>query len=193
MNSPVLVFLAVSVICISIGCSPKAAETMQTNTATYAANIKPLHSENGKRFEKEDGWEIPRLGSGRLEKEYFFQTTTDTGEKIKVAVTDYDTSSPDTEEPFKSIGQSLGLIHVRYVKAFAVDGQRFCYRVQANRVGHGSVFPFSFYNEDGDGKFETLLLDEKDEKGAVSFSSPPHIPRWIRNLERSSKSTRLQV
>jgi hypothetical protein len=101
MNSPVLVFLAISVICISIGCSPKAAETMQTNTATYAANIKPLPSENGKRFEKEDGREIPRLGSGRLEKEYFFQTTTDTGEKIKVAVTDYETSSPDTEEPFQ--------------------------------------------------------------------------------------------
>jgi len=50
---------------------------------------------------------------------------------------------------------------------------------QVSHVYETQQSNLSYYDEDGDGKFESLVLDEKDAQGIWSFGSRPHLPKWI--------------
>ncbi len=191
MNNFLFLFIIVSVFSSLHGCAAKDIEILENRSAPIPQNIKPLPSDNGRVFVKDDGWQIPGFASAKKQDSYSRQVNADGGKKITVSITNYDPHAEETEEPFKSIGSSLGLIRVNALKEFAVGEQNFCYKVQANRIGSGSVFPFAYYDEDGDGKFETLVLDEKDDveiegKGKaqiISFFTMPHIPKWLQNIQ----------
>jgi hypothetical protein len=186
-----LFFITVLTLTNFSGCSAKNREVSQNQSAPVPQYIKSLDSNNGQIFVKEDGWQIPGLASARKLESYPRQVFTDGGKKITVGITDYAPQIEETEEPFKSIGKGLGLISIYALKEFAIGEQRFCYKVQAKRVGSGSLFPFVYYDENGDGRFETLILDEKDDVDidgkrkmqVISFFTMPHIPERLQIIK----------
>lgn len=75
---------------------------------------------------------------------------------------------------------------IEEVRQFDVDHHIFCYAIQAVGIvsmrdefkGYGGRFGVFYYDEDGDGTFETM------EYGLHTY---PHIPEWVINKYESSK------
>jgi hypothetical protein len=190
MSNFLFLFIIISALCCLNSCSAENSEVLQNQSVSTPQNIKSVLSDNGKIFVKEDGWEIPGLASAKKQKTQTLKTEVQGGKKIDVNATYYWEPLVETEEPFKSIGVNLGMLRIYALREFAIGDDKFCYKVQANRVGIGSLFPFVFYDEDGDGKFETLILDEKDtleingrRTQIISFYTMPHIPKRFQNIE----------
>jgi hypothetical protein len=87
--------------------------------------------------------------------------------------------------PFPGI--SIGLDAIQLVDATRYDADtkvfayRFLYSPQ-NKIGDqsGSVSYFTYYDENGDGNFDTLKFDESGEKGLAIFSATPKVPNWAK-------------
>ena len=141
-------------------------------------------------FINENGWEIPNLSSSKISSFNPKLKVKDIG-NVTVNMKEYEPSiNIITDEPFASINQSLGQIKYRTIHEYSINNHIFCYKIQANRVtvdektgsitqSSGSLFFFSYYDENGDGIFETLVLDEVGPSGFSIFSDPPHIPKWV--------------
>lgn len=93
------------------------------------------------------------------------------------------------DNPLYSIGIGLRKVRLNKVKAFRTDAGVFCYRFLVNDAEvdeainkvlstRGSLYPYSLYDEDGDGTFESLTINEKDRNGRQIFESEPHLPEW---------------
>ena len=72
-------------------------------------------------------------------------------------------------------------LKVRIIEESAINGDKFCYKLNVEEMFHDkSGLPkytdysetLLFYNEDGDGKFETL------EEG-LDYFARGHIPKWV--------------
>lgn len=153
--------------------------------------IKPITSSDGSRvFVREEGWPILDLSSGKKTKFKEVAETKD-GQRIKVDVTSFHLAPfVVTDEPFASIGDKMGKVEIGAVLEFKARNRVFCYKFQVNRVtvyentntvrsSSGSVFFYAYYDEDGDGKFESLVLDEIGRSGYSSIANPPHVPKWV--------------
>ena len=170
--------------------SGQVSSGSNSNVIERNPNIQERTFDGGRMFVKAEGWQIPDFSSGEVERSTY-KTRTKDGRKIDILVGQYDLKPYIvTDEPFLSIGDNLGKIQIRTIREFRSGSRPFCYKFQVNRVSvdneanvvissHGVSFFFSYYDEDGDGKFETLVLDEKDAGGIISFSSSPHLPKWV--------------
>jgi hypothetical protein len=185
MNNLLFIIITIFLLSDIVGCSSKGGDYLLSNTISNPTEIKQIPSNGGIKFVKEKGWEIPDFSLSKKKETYSLPIEISESEKITVTVTNYEIENEDlvTDEPFKSINwNNIGKIQIRELKEFSIKGHKFCYKIQANRIGHGSLFYFAFYDDDGDGVFETLLLDEKDKSGLSSFHLPPHIPSWLQKV-----------
>jgi hypothetical protein len=161
------------------------------NGSDYKLIIKPVVSSDGSKvFVREDGWQIPDLSLGKESKSKVVAETKD-GQRIKVDVKDFELSPyVVTDEPFASVDYKIGKTQLRTVREYAVRNRVFCYMIQVNRItvfentntvrsSSGSLFFYAYYDEDGDGKFESLVFDEIGRFGLSSFVNPPHVPKWV--------------
>lgn len=148
-------------------------------------------SKHGTKFINEEGWEIPGLLESKKIAIYHPQIQIGSGNYVDMDLIEYRPASQIvTEEPFRSLSEipdstvrSFGQINIYDIREYQINGHKFCYRVQANRMfinketgissQAGALFFFSYYDEDGDGKFESLELDES------GLSDPPNIPQWV--------------
>jgi hypothetical protein len=89
----------------------------------------------------------------------------------------------ETEEPYKTLGLNAGKVRILSIREYDMGGRRFCYEFTVSPVainvetGAHSIVGmkvfYRYYDEDGDGKFETLKLRE-------SNISPLDMPEWVR-------------
>jgi tetratricopeptide (TPR) repeat protein len=135
------------------------------------------------------GWEIPGLAQARMLRPPELQRTRD--RSIQLYFTYYE---PEVEtfikRPFPSRRKpkpeeaewvSEGL-KVRLIEERVINGHKFCYKLDVEEMFHGKVTELPkytnysetllYYDEDGDGRFETL------EEG-VDYFARGHIPKWV--------------
>lgn len=173
-------------------------QTIQGETQTKGASKITL-SGDGKSAINEDGWEIPALASFNKRRTATLEEKTGDGKSVKINLTEYiqnPSAEVITEEPFKSISagpdpswKSIGSMSIIDLTEFDVNGNKFAYKLGVVRVAldtqrkvverAGSVFPLMYYDEDGDGKFETLILEEQNSRGTNGFNIAPQIPQWV--------------
>ena|ERR1044072_1534802 len=189
--------LLLSVLVVNIfSCAPgeikKSESVPQTISTPNESSQSVSSSSNAKKYIKEGGWKVPDLNSSRrtltLSKKVNLNNAS-----VRVLITEFEpTTEILTDEPFKTINLSIELIHINTIRIYSVRGHVFCYRIQADEASKdnkqrtvygGMLFFFSYYDEDGDGKFESLVLDEVDSSGNNSFYAFPHLPKWLSNVK----------
>jgi hypothetical protein len=147
-------------------------------------------SDGGRTFVKADGWSIPSLAAAERE-EFETSITTAGGRSVKVyrTVIKTDPLSLFTGNPLHLIGMRSKDIRINKVKEYRTSAGIFCYKFLVNdadvdentnkvRSTRGLLYPYSYYDEDGDGVFESLVFDEKDRFGHQGFEGEPHVPEW---------------
>lgn len=185
-----ILFIAFSSSCISYDVRSSQDNAIKNNKIDNAAQSNS-YKYDGTKYVKDEGWQIPGLDVSDRKKTDIWIVDIGTGKKVDINATDYDPIPADviTEEPTKLLNPNFGLIHIYAIKEFAKDNRKFCYKVQAERAAidektgkhsyAGVLFFFSYYDEDGDGKFETLIFDERNNQGRSDFHLSPHIPQWL--------------
>jgi hypothetical protein len=141
------------------------------------------------KFIEDEGWEIPGLAQSRMLRPPELQRTRD--QSIQLYYTYYE---PEIEtfikRPFRSRRKpkpdqgnwiSKGL-KVSLIEEHVINGHKFCYRLmvyeifQDKQTGlpkyQDNLETLLYYDEDGDGKFETL------EEG-LDYFARGHIPKWV--------------
>jgi tetratricopeptide (TPR) repeat protein len=135
------------------------------------------------------GWEIPGLAQSRMLRPPQLQRTRD--RSIQLYFTYYE---PEVEtfikRPFLSRRKSKPVeaewvsqgLKVRLIEERVINGHKFCYRLDVEEMFHDKVTGFPkytnysetllYYDEDGDGKFETL------EEG-LDYFARGHFPTWV--------------
>lgn len=163
---------------------------VNVNSTPTATPLEIQRPDDGRTFVRVEGWAIPSLDKAEKE-EFKTSLTTADGRNIQVHRTFFRTDplSLITDNPLYSIGIGLKKIRLNKVKAYRTDAGVFCYRFLVNdaevdegtnkiRSTRGFLYPYSLYDEDGDGVFESLIINEKDRHGRQIFESEPHLPDW---------------
>lgn len=140
------------------------------------------------RLVNDAGWEIPGLAHARALRPPELQRTRD--RSIQLYFTYYEPQEtfikrlfpsrrkPKPEEAnWKSEGLKVSLIEER-----VINGHKFCYRLTVYEIFHDKqtglprytnyLETLLYYDEDGDGKFETL-------EGGLDYFASGHIPKWV--------------
>jgi hypothetical protein len=185
--------LAAAMICCDSE-NPVTTTTASSPTAT-SQNTPPVkpheirRSDGGKTFVRDDGWPIPSFDEAKREE---LETSIPSGDgrsvKVHRAVIN-PLSLLYTGNPLHSIGMRSRDILIHKVKEYRTSAGIFCYKFQVNDAGvdestnelrptRGLLYSYSYYDEDGDGIFESLIYDEKDRFGHEGFVGEPHVPKW---------------
>ncbi len=189
----VAVLLATAII----GCGSENPITMTGPSPTVSAQNTPtgvspeIHrSEDGKIYVRKDGWPIPSL-DGAEREEFETSLTSGDGRSVKVyrMVIKADPLSLITGNPLHLIGSGSKHIRINAVKEYRTSAGVFCYKFLVNdaEVDENTnklistqrfLYPYSLYDEDGDGVFESLVISETDRNGRKGFQVEPHLPEW---------------
>ena len=151
-------------------------------------------SDDGKVFVRDGGWPIPSLASAEND-EFEYSVIFADGRKVEVNGKLFRLDlSVIMDNPLSAIGWADGKIRINKVKEYRTAAGMFCYKFLVNqadvdestnriRSTRGVLFSYSYYDEDGDGVFESLFLDETDRRGRQGFESEPHLPKWLLGKE----------
>lgn len=139
---------------------------------------------------RDGGWPIPSFdGAERKVSDVLIESAD--GIMVTVYRTDIqvDPLSLVAQNPLHSIGIGYEMIRINRVMEFRTFAGIFCYKFLVNdadvdkatnkiRSTRGFLYDLAFYDEDGDGAFESLIIGEKDSTGKKGFGSKPHLPDW---------------
>ena len=151
--------------------------------ADLAPDIQP------QKLVDDAGWEIPGLAEAKMFRPPELQRTRD--RSIQLYFIYYEPQvetfikrtfqSRRKPKPEEAEWMSEGL-KVRLIEERVINGRKFCYKLGVEEMFHDKVTGFPkytnysetllYYDEDGDGKFETL------EEG-VDYFARGHIPKWV--------------
>lgn len=158
--------------------------------------------ENGKTFVRADGWPIPSLGEAERE-EFATSIMTSDGRSVEVHSTVIRTDPLPlyVENPLYLIDIGAEKIRINKVKEYRTSAGVFCYRFLANDAivdentnklrTRGALYPYSYYDEDGDGVFESLIISEEDRNRRKGFEIEPHLPDWVSGKRKTINLRRL--
>ncbi len=166
--------------------SRSIASAQNTPSPTPQAIKRP---DGGTTFLRSDGWPVPFFGEAERE-EFDTSITTSDGRSVKVhrTVIKTDPLSLYIYNPLYLMGIGLERVRLNEVKEYRTAAGAFCYRFQVNDayvdeatnkvITRGFLYSYSYYDEDGDGVFESLVISEKDLNGLKGFQNEPHLPKW---------------
>jgi hypothetical protein len=156
--------------------TPQIVDVPRSETPLADNTLKDEVQRVGDSIIKNDGWKLPDISQfkedGRRRVE----------QKPNVRLTAYDTSKPVTtlKNQYDGTVSEKDEIRIRQLFVYDIDGRRFCYRMLYSDVpkpGESAVglsIYYSFYDLDGDGKFETWALDD-------TIGKPLKMPSWVKN------------
>jgi tetratricopeptide (TPR) repeat protein len=184
-------FIADALIDIGMLCAKRKLAFADGDLSLLNEIVKadlPAEIQPGKLI-RDEGWEIPGLAQARMLRPPELQRTRD--RSIQLYFTFYE---PEVEtfikRPFPSrrkpkpeqaqwISQGL---KVSLIEERVINGRKFCYRLTVYEIFHDkqtglpkysdNLETLLYYDEDGDGKFETL------EEG-LDYFARGHIPKWV--------------
>ncbi len=189
--------IATAMAATIIGCGSEDPITTTGAGPTVSAQSTPTvvlpeirRSEDGTTYKRTDGWPIPSFVKAERE-EFETSITSADGRNVKVHRTVIRTNplSLISDNPLHLIGMGGEKIRINTVIEYRIAAAVFCYKFLVNDAEvdegtnkvlstRGVLYPYSLYDEDGDGVFESLVVKEKDRNGRQGFESEPHLPDW---------------
>ena len=125
-----------------------------------------------------DGWELPNI-QWEESSSFVLQNSQLRKTGVEIKVFKANSGFPlVVKDRFFSTDLGLGTITLIDGMKYSIYGETFCFKFQYSH-GENSGGPtsyFAYYDEDGDGKFETLIFNERNEKGHSVFFGFPHVP-----------------
>jgi len=187
---PCLALSFISSSCQNAARSQASSPFSNENSQAQLLPRKEATEYGGTEYIRANGWPLPELGQN-ISDVTSIDLASNTGQIIRCQVSDYSLNPfIISNEPFDQIDYGFKLIQIRDIRIFSYKGKAFSYRIQFNSIRSnpndnksesvGVVSFFSYYDNDGDGKFESLVLGELDQRNISSFSSLPHIPAWVK-------------
>lgn len=185
-----LIFIGSIAVACSLDQRPSDPATEQPSTERLerSPNVKEIELPDGGRGRiKAEGWPTPDLGTAEKADEFKVQgAKTIDGVEVDVEAVRYRPEygkmllSPDMAA---EMGESH--LNVQGVSEYTAKNRTFAYMYlvnpveldeRTNRIKNSQryVFYFALYDEDGDGKFETLAIAEP----SVTRRLRPHVPTW---------------
>lgn len=187
--------IVVSLAVVVLGCGYENPILIPRPTSTANAENTPpvspteIHQlEDGKTFVREGGWPIPSFdGAERLEFETFIPSSD--GRSLKVYRTVIEPPLLFIPNPLHLIGMPSTDILIHKVVEYRTSSGIFCYKFLVNdaevdastkevRSSRGLLYSYIIYDEDGNGIFESLIINEMDRMGRSGFEGEPHLPKW---------------
>lgn len=160
--------------------SNQMENSLSGNNQTQYAGI----NENSNSISQEI-WEIPSLKNSKESETSFIKVESDEGIEMEVMIVEH------ILEPYQIIenpNKKLGKIAVQKVRIFSFNSKQFSFKLNAQLAsfnkekkeweGQGPIFFYTFYDNDGDGTFETNSLDRNE-----NFFTKPKIPKWIQTRD----------
>lgn len=172
-----------------MGCAHPNSKASQSAAATapqkdVAAIPQVASSPDEQKVMKEGGWEIPGLAQGKVtQPRTVFRSSDVDGVRVYWAWLRPEAQEGEEfiiEDAYFSADErkTLRLIPgeqaVMKIARYDVGERVFCYQVTIHPKGIGAMNALVYYDEDGDGRFETV------ERGSVLPSFVPRIPQWTR-------------
>lgn len=189
--------IAVAIATSIISCGSETPITTTASGPTIISQNTPTvmpqeirRPDGGRTFLLVDGWAIPSLAAAeREEVETSIPTAGGRSVAVRRTVIKTDTLSLIVDNPLYPVGIGLKYVRLNKVKQCRTMAGVFCYTFHVNdadvdestnkvRSTRGYLYAYSYYDEDGDGVFESLVFDEKDRFGHEGFYSEPHVPEW---------------
>ena len=179
-----LIGLIATLVCLT-GCAPDGSSNTQSRPARpqESSAASPTPSPEEYIRVRKEGWAIPDLAQCKVDSPRR-KNESDKKELKKVYLTWYEPKEEISviEHPLGGMpcpSEKAKKLRIRNIAVYDVGKRRFCVTVWTTRVpcvGESallSVSPISYYDEDGDGVFETLDASES------AIDSPSHIPKWV--------------
>jgi hypothetical protein len=131
---------------------------------------------DGELIVKRDGWEVPDVSSLRVSQRGVWRTT-ETAAPVNHTMYELAGELLMPKKNFDGTVDPVRKVRVNSLIVFDIGGRRFCYRMLVWDVpapgesGVGVVFYQTFYDLDGDGKFESWDVSD-------TLSKPLKMPHW---------------
>ena len=156
---------------------------------SWPITVQSTHASGVRRVIKKEGWKIPGLAQSRIAG--YRRAFAAHGEApVQIYVTAF---KPIREivvntslYSFPEDGETLVIrqlpISIRSIVRYEVGGKAFCYSIQGVEAlynkrtdtgGYGGEYGFLYYDNDGDGKFESF------EIGGHILPFTPKVPTWV--------------
>lgn len=138
----------------------------------------------GRVLIKKEGWQIPDMQQAESTKT---KAKPIEGVDYTVEITRYPRVFGTLRAPADATAaMRLGDLNVQSVSEYRADGSLFAYAFTVNRLyldketnritgSEGVVMFYTIYDQDGDGIFETLGLNDKNFYSTML----PHVPKWV--------------
>jgi hypothetical protein len=165
------------------GCSTVNISSLENNPERSTSSTRKT-IQNKSRIIKNEGWQIPEIQNLKMNKPTFKDMKSDNGKSFTVKTTYF---SPESDIFYTVDGFSknstrlFGKLKLYGVKEFSLSGKTFLYEVTAGQVmsnngenynsNHGGLYQYILLDNNGDGKFETLIDD-------YTLTSDVLIPKW---------------
>ncbi|MBS1770060.1 MAG: hypothetical protein JSS77_10395 [Acidobacteria bacterium] len=169
-----IIFLTVC----AAGCD-RSAKVPGHETLPSASQDSPVFQRADGVWVNENGWTLPVLETREIRRRSTERLNDSFGNSVEVDVADYVPDDLVIDEPFDLIGRKYGKVRILSVRRFARSEKAFAYQFSAQKAafdsetnrfeGSGLIFIYFLVDEDGDGKFEAFLGDQR---------LPLIVPRW---------------
>src|SRR5947209_2657307 len=169
------IFLIIPLAAIALSCNAKSSGQAQNNSSNNSQG-QVDYTVEGTIYKRAAGWNLPNLSKFDVE-ESRHEVKIRTDRSAKVFETHYLHKYPGQVMNFPPDDRPDAFrIRVSEVWEYDVNGHKFSYKVLETpyaEPGHevGTVGYLIYYDEDGDGRFETV--DGGD------WNKPLHVPEWI--------------
>lgn len=198
LNRRIIHFLVMSIAVLEvIGCSPAdrtlnpGVEGRKDLNAEIPKDVRETQLVGGVRaLVRDTGWQVAYSNTGRGEQARIAAKTID-GLEVAIDLISY---TPEfgsiilAEDVAASIG--IGNLNVQKMFEYKVKDRTFAYAIEVNQIdldeknkitgSRGMIMTFTFYDEDGDGRFETLIKSDP----VFNTTRRPHVPQWAAKVSR---------
>jgi hypothetical protein len=197
-NRRIIHFLLMSIVALgTVGCSPadrplkSPVESHKDLNGELPKDVREMQlARGGRALIKDTGWQVAYSNTGRGEQARITAKTID-GLEVPIDLTSYRPEFGSirlAEDVAASIG--LGNLNVQTMLEYKVKDRTFAYAIGANQIDldennkiTGSrmmIMNFMFYDEDGDGRFETLIKSDP----VFNTTRRPQVPQWAAQVSR---------
>ena len=157
-----------------------------------SSGFGPITKKGSNRLENKNGWEIPGLSISKVKQTSILEIE---GKRIQVHnYGDYRLSpNPPVVKMLKRVGKSDDTFELlekevvlRSLVEYCIHGKPFCYSILvASMVGGretGAMQQIAFYDEDGDGIFETREPVGVPDVNRLHWIE---LPEWVKNTQQN--------
>lgn len=175
--------IMIALLLFTISCSPLGAHSIENTAVEVSATPEPKKPDGSDRIIKPSGWRVPSRNDTRIGDQSVETAAAADGTRTEVKGAYFTPTNEivyeemPVEGALSKVQDELKLIHFREL---SLKGRVYLYEITArkyasigqlnNNASHEEIFTYRILDNDGDGKFETLVTKP---------DSKVMIPKWL--------------